>query len=78
MIMIRMYICICNGVTDRAIRECAAEGACSMRDLECALGVGSGCGRCRASAEEILQEARPAQVRDSRQRATGRGERRVG
>ena len=57
-----MYICICNGVSDHAIRECAKSGMCSMRDLECSLGVGVGCGRCREAAVEILEESRaPAQ-----------------
>ena len=59
MIMIRMYICICNGITDREIRECAEAGLCSMRDLECSLGVGINCGRCRDAAAEILQELLP-------------------
>jgi len=54
-----MYICICNGITDRAIRECAETGSCSMRDLECTLGVGVSCGRCRDAAAEILQESVP-------------------
>ena len=58
MIMIRMYICICNGITDRAIRECARDsGGCSLRDLECSLGVGVSCGRCRDAAAEILEES---------------------
>ena len=55
--MILMYICICNGITDRAIRECAQAGSCSLRDLECTLGVGASCGRCRDAAVEILQES---------------------
>ena len=63
MIMIRMYICICNGITDRAIRECAKAGGCSMSDLECSLGVGASCGRCRDAAAEILQGTRPAPAR---------------
>ena len=53
-----MYICLCNGITDRDIRQCAASGVCSMSDLECSLGVGASCGRCRASAVEILEEFR--------------------
>jgi bacterioferritin-associated ferredoxin len=56
MIMIRMYICLCNGITDRAIRECAQGGTCSLSDLECSLGVGINCGRCKQAAAEILQE----------------------
>ncbi|MEO8204510.1 MAG: (2Fe-2S)-binding protein [Betaproteobacteria bacterium] len=63
-----MYICICNGITDRAIRDCAKTAVgCSLRDLECSLGVGASCGRCRDAAAEILAEsqsqvARPAEV----------------
>ncbi len=53
-----MYICICNGITEREIRACAREGARSMRDLEHCLGVGSGCGKCKAAAKEILIESR--------------------
>ena len=53
-----MYICLCNGVTDRQIRQCAKSGVCSMSELECSLGVGVSCGRCREAAVEILQESR--------------------
>jgi bacterioferritin-associated ferredoxin len=63
MIMIRMYICICNGITDRAIRECAKAGSCSLSELECSLGVGVSCGRCRDAAAEILQETHSTQGR---------------
>lgn len=50
-----MYICICNAVTEREIRECASLGACSLRDLEQCLGVGTTCGRCRQSAQAVLE-----------------------
>jgi len=53
-----MYICICNAVTERQIRACAEAGACTLSDLECRLGVGSGCGRCRDVAHEVLNESR--------------------
>ncbi len=52
-----MYICICNGITDRQIRQCAQSGMCSLSELECNLGVGAGCGRCREAAGEILDES---------------------
>lgn len=55
-----MYICLCNAITETDIRTCADEGACSLRDLEHCLGVGSGCGRCRAAAKEVLLETRSA------------------
>jgi bacterioferritin-associated ferredoxin len=53
-----MYICLCNGITDREIRQCAASGVCSMPELECSLGIGVSCGRCREAAVEILEEFR--------------------
>ena len=58
-----MYICLCNGITERDIRSCCAEeGACSMRDLERCLGVGANCGKCKPMAKQILIETR-AEVR---------------
>jgi bacterioferritin-associated ferredoxin len=53
-----MYICICNAITESQVRACAKEGACSLRDLECRLGIGSGCGRCRHAAGVVLNETR--------------------
>lgn len=52
-----MYVCICNAITERQVRECARQGARSVEDLACALGVGAGCGRCRESATDVLREA---------------------
>ncbi|MFL6565598.1 MAG: (2Fe-2S)-binding protein [Burkholderiales bacterium] len=53
-----MYICICNAVTEKAVRECARNGACSIDELAYELGVGAGCGRCRDCASEVLRDAR--------------------
>lgn len=53
-----MYICICNAVTERQVRECAARGECCLEQLAGCLGVGAGCGRCRAAAAEILDDVR--------------------
>jgi len=52
-----MYICICNAVTENEVRECARRGCCSLDDLSMELGVGTGCGRCRPAANEILNES---------------------
>ena len=54
--MIRMYICLCNAITERQVRECARSGACSVDDLASQLGVGSGCGRCIECAVDVLRE----------------------
>jgi bacterioferritin-associated ferredoxin len=52
-----VYICICNAVTDRQVRDSATAGARSLDELTQHLGVGAGCGRCRECAAELLREA---------------------
>jgi bacterioferritin-associated ferredoxin len=54
-----MYICICNAITERDVRECVRRGCCSMEELSGELGVGTSCGRCRMAATEILNETQP-------------------
>ena len=56
-----MYICICNAITEKAVRECARQGACSVDQLASELGVGSGCGRCRDCASEVLRDVQAAE-----------------
>lgn len=51
-----MYICLCNAITEKAVRECAQRGACSIDQLAFELGIGSGCGRCRDCANELLRD----------------------
>lgn len=53
-----MYVCICQGVTDRQIREAAEEGASTMRHLRKELGVAACCGRCAPHAKALLDEVR--------------------
>ena len=52
-----MYICICNAVTQKAVEQCASEGAASVEELSARLGVGAGCGRCLECAAEFLRDA---------------------
>lgn len=54
--MIIMYICICNAITDRQIKEAVAQGATTLADLQFDLGVATGCGRCAESAMELLPQ----------------------
>ena len=56
-----MYICICNAITEKAVRECARQGACSVDQLASELGVGAGCGRCRDCANEVLRDVQAAE-----------------
>ncbi len=51
-----MYVCICNGITDKQIRRAASAGASSVRDLQSELGVAAGCGSCHEHAAKILAE----------------------
>jgi bacterioferritin-associated ferredoxin len=53
-----LYVCVCNAVTDKEIREHVRGGACTLADLAGCAGVGAGCGRCRDVALEVLREAR--------------------
>lgn len=52
-----MYICVCKGVTDSAIREAVHKGAGRMRDLKTCLGVSEQCGICACHAKEVLEQA---------------------
>ncbi len=58
-----MYVCICNGITDSAIRDAAVRGVGSLEELTMRTGCGSGCGSCIDLAREILAEARAPAVR---------------
>ncbi|NOQ64419.1 MAG: (2Fe-2S)-binding protein [Methyloprofundus sp.] len=51
-----MYVCICNEVTDREIKQEASKGACSMKDLRQSLKVATTCGRCASCAKGLLKE----------------------
>ncbi|ABM61659.1 bacterioferritin-associated ferredoxin [Halorhodospira halophila] len=51
-----MYVCICNAVTDRQIREAMASGCASMRELRARLGVAGCCGKCVPEARQLLGE----------------------
>jgi bacterioferritin-associated ferredoxin len=52
-----MYVCVCNAVTDRQIREAARLGARSLSDLQRELKVATCCGRCADCAREVLAQA---------------------
>ena len=65
-----MYICVCNAVTERQIREHLAGATdARMRDLHRELGIATCCRHCCRPARELIREHAQA-VRD----AAGRGE----
>ena len=51
-----MYVCICNSVTDRQIREAVAQGYDSMAKLRNELKVASCCGKCESCARQVLSD----------------------
>ncbi len=51
-----MYVCLCNGVTEREIRQTAAAGCRTMSELTMRTGCGAGCGSCVCMATELLDE----------------------
>jgi bacterioferritin-associated ferredoxin len=53
-----MFICVCNGVTERQVRIAIEEGAATVHDLSARLGVAAGCGCCAEFAADLLSEAR--------------------
>lgn len=53
-----MYVCICQAVTERQVREAVNQGVSSMRGLREQLGVASECGRCARCAHGILKECK--------------------
>jgi bacterioferritin-associated ferredoxin len=53
-----MFVCVCNAVTDREIRQCAELGASSLEEIRSCLGVATCCGKCEGLAHQILVETR--------------------
>lgn len=51
-----MYVCICHGVTERAIAEARRRGIASIEQLGAETGCGSTCGSCRPLAEALLAD----------------------
>ena len=57
-----MYVCICNGITDREVRDVAAAGCRSVSELTMRTGAGAGCGSCLELAAQLLDEAHAARA----------------
>jgi bacterioferritin-associated ferredoxin len=55
-----MYVCLCNGVTEAAIRRAAVAGIRTLSDLANSTGCGAGCGCCVELAQAVLDEAHGA------------------
>jgi len=51
-----MYVCLCNGLTDRDLRRAAAAGDGSVAQLYQSLGCAPRCGKCVPVVREMLAE----------------------
>ena len=50
-----MFVCLCNGITDTQIETAVrTHGVGNMRELKSLLGVGSQCGTCIDTAQDII------------------------
>ncbi|MFU8878204.1 MAG: bacterioferritin-associated ferredoxin [Wenzhouxiangellaceae bacterium] len=52
-----MFICVCNAVSDREIRDLARRGVESYAELQRLTGCGNCCGQCAEEAEDLLVDA---------------------
>ncbi len=52
-----MYICICKGVTERAIRDEVCAGARSVDEVIRSTGCSTQCGKCLLQATKVVQDA---------------------
>lgn len=51
-----MYVCLCKGVSDKAIRRSVEEGARSWREVQRETGCGTQCGKCARMGKAITRE----------------------
>jgi bacterioferritin-associated ferredoxin len=55
-----VYICLCNGFTDRQVRSTIEDSASSVAQVYTALGCAPRCGKCVPVVREMLRGAAPA------------------
>lgn len=55
-----VYVCICNGVTERDIRQVAEAGCRSVPELTMRTGCGASCGSCLDLAARLLDDVHAA------------------
>ncbi|MER2491393.1 bacterioferritin-associated ferredoxin [Catenovulum sediminis] len=52
-----MYICLCNGITEKDIQKAAQEGCTSLVELRKKMDIANECGKCRKQAINVLRES---------------------
>ncbi len=51
-----MYVCLCNGLTDRDIRRAGDQGHCTVASAYGSLGAEVCCGRCVPMARDLINK----------------------
>ncbi|MEO8802441.1 MAG: (2Fe-2S)-binding protein [Rudaea sp.] len=51
-----MYVCVCNGITERSVRQAAADGVHSLSELTRRTGCADCCGSCAYLAARVLAD----------------------
>ena len=54
-----VYVCICNGFTDRQVRTVCDQQQCRVSDIYKALGCAPKCGKCVPMLKELARPAAP-------------------
>jgi len=55
-----MILCLCEGASDRELREVVRSGCTTVRELVDRTRVGSHCGNCACDLKRLVREAREA------------------
>ncbi|TXH69209.1 MAG: (2Fe-2S)-binding protein [Thiothrix sp.] len=51
-----MYVCVCNAVSDKAIKQAVQQGYDSFEAIQRELAVGTCCGRCKPCAQDLIRQ----------------------
>lgn len=71
-----MFVCLCRGVSDRAVQDVIDQGARTVAEVGAGCGAGTDCGSCHETIARMIAEAtgevpapRPSRLPSPRARA---------
>lgn len=56
-----MFVCVCNGLNERAVHEARNQGACTARDVHRHHGTTPQCGMCMKTIGDMVCPNAPAE-----------------
>ena len=54
-----MIVCVCEGVSDREVREAITEGSRTLQDIGRSCGAGTDCASCCLTLRQMIDEHQP-------------------